>query len=460
MGRSIRISGHEYPVLLPNPRDARLHVAAVIVSIHVLGQVAFDFQVSVPQILAAILSCAAFEVVMQFATRRAIAWPASAMLTGSGVALILRDAGFEAGQHWSFHHWWWFAMVATGSLSTKYLIRWRGSNVLNPSNFGLVVAFLVLGSDRIEPLDFWWAPLRAPMIGAYLLIIVGGVLITRRAGLLEMAAAFWATLGACLGALALAGHCIVTTWSLQPVCDARFWRTVMASPETMIFLFFMITDPRTVPAGRRERVVIGICVGVVSALFVAPWQTEFGAKVGLLGGLVAVCAARPAVVWLSERTVQRRNGLHLPGWIRVPSIATGAAAVLVVVALAGAPARAATSPQPFGPDPRDIVPVVDTAALPRVTAEDRVIDLLGGDVEPVTVAAELVRLLDVESIAVAARDHEMLTVVDHGVRLDGAQPADRRRRPGRVRSRRSPTILPLCISTWSEARARAASASA
>ncbi len=419
-GHSVRLGARDYPVLLPNLRDTRLHVAAVIVSIHVLGQIALDFQVSVPQILAAIFSCAVFEVVAQFATRRVIAWPASAMLTGSGVALILRDTGIDAGQHWSFEHWWWFALIATGSLATKYLIRWRGSNLLNPSNFGLVVAFLLLGGDRIEPLDFWWAPLGAPMVGAYLVIIAGGVLITRRAALLEMATAFWATLAACLGALALAGHCMVTSWSLQPVCGARFWWTVISSPETMIFLFFMITDPRTIPTGRRGRVAFGICVGVVSALLIAPQQTEFGAKVGLLGGLVVVCAARPAVVWLNERFGERRTSRHLAGWVRVPSIAVGAAALLVVVALAGGPARAARSPldDPSGADPRDIVPVVDTAALPEVTAEDRVFDLMGADADLVAVATELVRNLEVESIAVAARDHDLLTAVDHGVRLE------------------------------------------
>ena len=419
-GRSVRLGTRHYPVLLPNLRDARLHVAAVIVSIHVLGQVALDFRVSVPQILAAIFACALFEVVAQFATRRVIAWPASAMLTGSGVALILRDAGMDAGQHWSFHHWWWFALIATGSLATKYLIQWQGSHVFNPSNVGLVVAFLLLGSDRIEPLDFWWAPLGAPMVGAYLLIIVGGVLITRRVGLLGMATAFWATLGACLGALALAGHCMVTSWSLQPVCDAGFWWKVMSSPETMIFLFFMITDPRTVPVGRRERVVFGVGVGVASALFMAPWQTEFGAKVGLLSGLVAVCAARPAVAWLSERVGERRTGLHLAGWVRIPSIAAAAAAILAVVALAGAPSRAVTSPLDdlSGADPRGIVPVIDTAALPEVTAEDRVFDLMGADADLVAVCTELVRILEVESIALTARDHELLPVVNHGVRLD------------------------------------------
>ena len=33
-----------YPVVLPSVRDPRLHVAAVIITIHVLGQVALGFQ--------------------------------------------------------------------------------------------------------------------------------------------------------------------------------------------------------------------------------------------------------------------------------------------------------------------------------------------------------------------------------------------------------------------------------
>ena len=47
----IRIRGTAYPVLLPTLRDPRLHLAAVIISLQVLGQVAFDFGLSIAQIL-------------------------------------------------------------------------------------------------------------------------------------------------------------------------------------------------------------------------------------------------------------------------------------------------------------------------------------------------------------------------------------------------------------------------
>ena len=79
--RTLTLGGTAYPVLLPKARDARLHVAAVIVTIHVLGQLGLGFQVSVPQILPAILSCAVLEVAITFRRTRSFVWPATAMLT-------------------------------------------------------------------------------------------------------------------------------------------------------------------------------------------------------------------------------------------------------------------------------------------------------------------------------------------------------------------------------------------
>ena len=83
------------------------------------------------------------------------------MLTGSGVALILRVVGTPPDEPWTTYDWYVFAVVAGLSLLTKYVIKYRGTHVFNPSNIGLVVAFVVLGSSRVEPLDFWWAPLSA-----------------------------------------------------------------------------------------------------------------------------------------------------------------------------------------------------------------------------------------------------------------------------------------------------------
>jgi Na+-translocating ferredoxin:NAD+ oxidoreductase RnfD subunit len=432
--RTLSIGGGTYPLVLPNIRDPRLHVAAVIITVHVLGQVGLRFWVSVPQILAAILTCAILEVVLTFRTSKAIVWPASAMLTGSGVALILRVVGTPADDHWTTYGWYVFATVAGLSLLSKYVIRYGGSHVFNPSNIGLVVAFIVLGTTRVEPLDFWWAPLNVWMIAAYAVIIAGGLLITRRLQLLALAATFWVTLSIGVGILAGSGHCMVARWAFEPVCGADFWRAIVTSPEVLIFLFFMITDPKTVPAGRVGRVVFGALVGVVSTLLMAPQTDEFGTKVGLLAGLVLVCAARPVLDRLfpepnsAADDLRRFGGRLATGGDPARGLRRGAArlglaglAVLVVgvgIVLAGTPARGLVIAD--GAEVLNRVPFqVDPATLPAVTVEQDVADfdnqLAGPGMQEVVVT--LAQNLELENQALLRRDQAILAAVDHGDRL-------------------------------------------
>ena len=104
------------------------------------------------------------EFAITFFRHHVIMWPASALLTGNGVAFVLRVPGTEHGDWWSLHGWWIFAGTAAVSLLSKHVIRFRGEHFLNPSNVGLVLCFLILGSGRADPLDLWWGPMSAWMV--------------------------------------------------------------------------------------------------------------------------------------------------------------------------------------------------------------------------------------------------------------------------------------------------------
>ena len=302
--RALRLRGTDYPVLLPSLRDPRLHLAGVIVSLQVLGQVAFDFRLSIAQILISILTCAVLEVVITFGQRGVIMWPASAMLTGNGVAFILRVPGTEHGDWWSLHGWWIYAGTAAISLLSKYVIRFRGRHVFNPSNFGLVVCFLLLGSARAEPLDFWWGPMSIWLALALTLIVAGGFAILRRLHLLGVALGFWLVFAAGIAVLATTEHAMTARWHLGPITGAELWRILVFSPEILVFLFFMITDPKTVPEAPPTRRAFGGAIGLLAVLLIAPQTTEFATKVAVLAALALVCAARPLIelVLSAERT--------------------------------------------------------------------------------------------------------------------------------------------------------------
>jgi Na+-translocating ferredoxin:NAD+ oxidoreductase RnfD subunit len=417
---ALEVERPAYPVVLPKLSDPRLHVAAIIITIHVLGQTELRFHVTVPQILAAILTCAAMEVAITFRRTRAFVWPASAMLTGSGVALILRVPSTPVGDHWSFHAWWVFAGVAAFSLSTKYLIRHRGSHVFNPSNIGLVIAFIVFGSTRLEPLDFWWAPLGFGLILAYTVILIGGLLINARLGLLACAVTFWLTLAAGLGILAASGHSMVARWAFAPVSGFDYWRVILFSPEVLIFLFFMITDPKTVPTSRVGRVVFGFLVAVTSTLLMAPQTNEFGTKVALLGGLALVCAARPIL----DRLLPARDEVARLVSTRAVLIRAGVFAVLVAVlgtaiVAAGAPARGHVEPTAADVLGR-VTHEVDPATFPSITVEQDVVDwnheITGAGVREIVLT--LAENLELEAQAARENDQTIMEAVDHGDRRD------------------------------------------
>ncbi|WP_208028092.1 RnfABCDGE type electron transport complex subunit D [Rhabdothermincola sediminis] len=394
---AFRVGGHEYPVVLPTLRDPRMHLASVIITVQILGQTVLGFELSIAQILVSLGTAAALELAIVFHRQRAVVWPGSALLTANGVALILRVPGTEHGDWWSLHGWYYYAGISAASLLSKYLIRYRGHHVFNPSNIGLVVAFLLLGSNRIEPLDFWWGPMSPGIAAATAVILVGGFTITSRLDLLGMAAGFWITFALSLGIVASTGHCMTATWHLGPICGASFWWVLVTSPEVLIFLFFMITDPKTTPTGRVARVVFGICVGFLAALLVAPQTTEFASKVAVLGSLAIMCVARyplarvvPAAGsdddhlrrWLTRSLRDRgdhegASGAHLrPRLGTVGGGLTAAGICVLALVFAGTPAREPTvhlRPDGTVGSQRDLA--VDESTLPPVTISDAMREL-------------------------------------------------------------------------------------
>ena len=99
--RTLTFGGTSYPLVLPTSairgstsrRSSSRSTSSARSGSH--------FRVSVPQILAAILTCAVIEIALTFRQSRAFVWPASAMLTGSGVALILRVVGTPPDDPWN-----------------------------------------------------------------------------------------------------------------------------------------------------------------------------------------------------------------------------------------------------------------------------------------------------------------------------------------------------------------------
>src|SRR5436853_498506 len=331
--RTVTIRGREYPLLLPSIRDPRLHVAAVLLTLQLLGQTVLNFRLSVAQILICLATGALIEFGVGFFKDKVIMWPASGLLTGNSTAFILRVPGTVHGQWWSKHGFLIFIGVVAFAMATKYLIRWRGRHIFNPSNVALVLAFVVLGPQYTEPQDLWWIPLGPWMYVTYTILIGGGLLIAWELKLLGLELGYMAAF-ALFVALSLApvpDHCMVASWHAAPLCGQQLWQILVTSPELLIFAFFMVPDPRTVPDGQAGRFVFGVLVAFLSVVLLGPTTLEFWTKTAILASLVFACADRFVLAWsmipLDARGRRRagRGRLHwrLPAALAIALVFAG-----------------------------------------------------------------------------------------------------------------------------------------
>ncbi len=432
-GPSVGLFGRTYPILLPRWGDPRLLVAAVIISVQVLGQTALGFDLSIAQILIALGVAGGLDLVLTAWEQGVIAWPASALLTGNGVALIMRVPGTEHGDWWSTRGWPIFAATAAVAVLSKYVTRVGGRPLLNPSNAALVVAFLVFGSDLADPQDLWWGPASPGLALTYAVIVIGGLTITRRLGLHRIVWPFLLTYAAATAVVATTGHSMTARWHVGPVTGWSWWWVVVTSPELLIFLFFMITDPPTAAKGRVGGAVYGAAVALTAATLMAAQGTEFATKVALLGALTLVCVFRPLIERLAPapgdadnlRRASRRLARRLSPEHPRPAIAAVAGVALLAGAslLVGAGTGQRSTPPGADVQRPDVAALV--GELPEVTLDPAVAGLVPGfdQAQADALVADLAADLTIEAEAIEAGDDAVLSSALVGPRLEAATAA-------------------------------------
>ena len=236
----------------------------------------------------------------------------------------------------------------------------RGRHVFNPSNFGLVLCFLLLGPERADPLAFWWGPLSPWLVLALVLIVGGGLAILAGSGSSWSPSRSGSRLPPVSASWRASGHEMNASWHVGPLTGWELWRVLVTSPEILVFLFFMITDPRTTPASQPGRRAYAVAVGFLACLLIAPWTSEFSAKVAVLAALALVCASRVPLTLLSASARLERLLANLRGRRLLPVAGVAAAAAVGLLVVAGLPAR---------PEAALAAPGA-TGALPQITVAE------------------------------------------------------------------------------------------
>lgn len=211
-----------------------------ITLILLVGQVSFGVLESFSRTLLAIGVAIGFELVLARLVFHKFPILASAYITGISVGILIRSPEF-----------WPYALTSAIAITSKYVIRWRGRHLWNPSNFA-ICAMLLLAPEYIATLSIQWGNTVWPMLVVWIL----GAFITWRVKRLHITATY-----VCSFVLLAAVRTLLTGHSfLAEVAP-------ITGPMYQLFIFFMITDPKTTVRSTFGQCVVAFLVAVAEMLF-------------------------------------------------------------------------------------------------------------------------------------------------------------------------------------------------
>jgi enediyne biosynthesis protein E5 len=222
-----------HPLTLP-------HVQLVLAlgSYVLLGLTHLDFSLTLLDAVLAVGTAVTTEYAWHlYAGRRGESRPAfapwSALAAGLGIAIFLRASDPT-----------YFALASFVAISSKYVIRFRGTHIFNPSNLAILAVVILFPVNATIEFTQWGSD---PFVFAVIAAV--SYAIAYRAGVIATTASFLLSYSALL---------LLFVVHAQETYAAHHLGLI--GPSLVLFASFMITDPKTSPSGFLPRVVHGTSV--------------------------------------------------------------------------------------------------------------------------------------------------------------------------------------------------------
>lgn len=216
--------------------DSRYIAPVLITIILLIGQLTNHILESYDRTLLAIGTSIFAEIVLsRILTGK---WPhlASAYVSGISVGILLRSPEY-----------WPYALCAAIAITSKYVIRYRGRHLWNPSNFAIAVMLLLAPASVATLVQQWdnrlWAMVVIWVLGSAIIFNLKRFHI-------------------CLTYVAT----FILLAFVRSTMTGHPWTAEIApitGPMYQLFIFFMITDPKTTVRSRTGQCVVAFCVALM-----------------------------------------------------------------------------------------------------------------------------------------------------------------------------------------------------
>jgi len=151
-------------------------------------------------------------------------------------------------------HWIWMALAALIAIASKFLVRYRGRHVFNPSNIGIVV--LLLMTDTTWVTHGKWGQ------AIWLALLLAGLGLVWLLGWRRMLTSL-TFLGLFSGLVVARAVWLGDPWSI-PLHQLQ-------NGALLIFTFFMLSDPMTTPQSTTGRMLFGAWVAILGWILQFVW---------------------------------------------------------------------------------------------------------------------------------------------------------------------------------------------
>ena len=265
--------------------DPRYLIAGLITLVLLVAQFRYHMVGGYSRLALALGVCMATEAILSWFDRGRVVNLQSAYISGISLTLLTKPQGGAL---------WPFVIGGFLAISSKYVLRYRGQHLWNPTNFA-ISALLLAAPSKVAVLSHQFGN----DLVTNLVIWTFGLIIAKRVGVLHITLTYVASFFLLNGVRAVAlGQPLFP--ELAPI----------TGPMYQLFVFFMITDPRTVVKGRRPQMVVAALIAMVEMVLRllsdrgVPMPIAFSADPALL----SLAMVGPIAKWLDLRRTPARAG--------------------------------------------------------------------------------------------------------------------------------------------------------
>lgn len=267
--------------------DPKYLIVLLITLVLVVGEARYSILGGYDRLATTLGTCIATEVLLSRLLRGRVANISSAYITGISLALLIKP---QANILWPF------ALGGFLAIGSKYVLTYRGRHLWNPSNFAIAL-FVLVAADSVAILSHQWGnDLRINLV-----IWAFGLAVASRARVLHVTL----TYVVCFVVLAVARHLIVGGPLLAELAP-------ITGPMYQLFVFFMVTDPRTTVGTRRGRMVVVAIVAVVETIIrlAGDFQVSLLRPLYPSPPLLALAIVGPIAMWWDLHRQARKQSVR------------------------------------------------------------------------------------------------------------------------------------------------------